>query len=355
MHLAAGPGGRVRSAGRTAVKILGCDPRGLPLGDLVELRRPARADTLPALRECAGASLRLTLRPPGPTVVPLGECAAARAGAGHDPRAGAGDPDAEPIRLVGVAAEAGDGGILLNLSFGIGLRDAVARWSLTMDDFAPTDLAAELLYLSEANAAALSEARDLAERLDRAHEAARREAATDPLTGLANRRALERTAERLGAEGLPFALLSIDLDRFKAVNDRWGHAAGDAVLTAIGRRLRQAARRDDLAARLGGDEFALLLRGDAPEERLLAIAADLIRAIEQPIPVPAAMPAAMPADDAGGAPVTAVTAVAQVSASVGVARSADHLFPSADALLRAADAPLYAAKHAGRGRALGCG
>jgi diguanylate cyclase (GGDEF)-like protein/PAS domain S-box-containing protein len=91
----------------------------------------------------------------------------------------------------------------------------------------------------------------------------RHEADTDPLTGLANRRALERTLgsalARAGARGRSVAVLVLDLDGFKAINDSHGHAAGDAALREVARRLRRCVRERDLVARLGGDEFVVLL------------------------------------------------------------------------------------------------
>jgi diguanylate cyclase (GGDEF)-like protein/PAS domain S-box-containing protein len=99
---------------------------------------------------------------------------------------------------------------------------------------------------------------------------ARHEADHDALTGLANRRALHRTLEaalaRADAQGSELAVLMVDLDGFKAVNDRFGHAAGDAALRQVAARLRQAVRGRDLVARIGGDEFVVLfpdVHGDA--------------------------------------------------------------------------------------------
>jgi diguanylate cyclase (GGDEF)-like protein/PAS domain S-box-containing protein len=98
------------------------------------------------------------------------------------------------------------------------------------------------------------------------HEARlRREALSDPSTGVANRRSLERSLlhelGRARAGHGPLAVLLVDVDRFKQVNDSLGHQAGDSVLTAVADRLRRAVRPTDLVARLGGDEFVLLCPG----------------------------------------------------------------------------------------------
>jgi diguanylate cyclase (GGDEF)-like protein len=94
-------------------------------------------------------------------------------------------------------------------------------------------------------------------------ELLRHDASTDPLTGLLNRRsyevALADAISRTRRYGWPFALVMIDLDHFKAVNDRHGHAAGDEALRSIGHEIRAVLRQGDVAARLGGDEFALLV------------------------------------------------------------------------------------------------
>lgn len=104
-------------------------------------------------------------------------------------------------------------------------------------------------------------------------QAERTAARLDHLTGLPNRRALEEYVARLTAEAMPCVVAVVDADRFKRVNDTWGHDAGDAVLKAIAQRLKSACRTErgpwpDLVARWGGEEFVLVMpqlpRGAAP-------------------------------------------------------------------------------------------
>lgn len=106
-----------------------------------------------------------------------------------------------------------------------------------------------------------SDARNRA--LKAANERIEKLARTDPLTGLPNRRVLAETLARemelARRTGRPLAVVMIDLDHFKRVNDRWGHDAGDRLLVAVGGLLGARLRQTDLAARLGGEEFALLL------------------------------------------------------------------------------------------------
>ncbi|MEV8506146.1 EAL domain-containing protein [Actinoplanes sp. NPDC051475] len=153
----------------------------------------------------------------------------------------------------------------------------------------------------------------------------------DALTDLANRslfeqktqEALDRTGE--GAETLSLAL--IDLDDFKAINDRLGHAVGDAMLVVVADRLREAVRTDDVVARLGGDEFGLLLRdlhSDEATEVLDRIAESLTR------------------------PVHALGYDLLVKASIGLAEMWPEASPQE--LLRRADLAMYAAKERGKGR-----
>lgn len=113
-----------------------------------------------------------------------------------------------------------------------------------------------------------------------------RAAHTDGLTGLPNRRQLEQQADGLlrrhTSDRVQLAVLFIDLDAFKLVNDRYGHAVGDALLILVGERLREAMRSGDLACRVGGDEFVCMLPGIRRADEVTAIAHKLHALIERP-------------------------------------------------------------------------
>ncbi|WP_146214680.1 GGDEF domain-containing protein [Azospirillum thermophilum] len=159
---------------------------------------------------------------------------------------------------------------------------------------------------------------------------------TDPLTGLANRRFFDAFVERCEAlppeERTPQAILCIDLDGFKPVNDRYGHAVGDAVLKAVASRLMRCVREVDQVVRFGGDEFAILLdMADQPdEEQALRVAERVVKALS--------------------VPVKAEGVELQIGCSVGIAvwPTDDRRF---DTVLRYADQALYSAKRRGRGQA----
>jgi diguanylate cyclase (GGDEF)-like protein len=159
------------------------------------------------------------------------------------------------------------------------------------------------------------------------------QAAHDPLTDLPNRtqaRALTVSALHRGRRaGTMTGLLFVDLDGFKAVNDRHGHASGDTVLRVIADRLRTTLRPGDVVCRLGGDEFVVLVEGVTAERDLVELAERLIGAVSRPI-------------RRSGTEL-------RVGASVGIALTQDAGI-DADALFAEADAAVYRAKERGRGR-----
>jgi diguanylate cyclase (GGDEF)-like protein/PAS domain S-box-containing protein len=112
-------------------------------------------------------------------------------------------------------------------------------------------------------------------------------ASYDSLTGLPNRHTfiaeLEHTLARARRNGETFALCFIDLDRFKAINDSLGHAAGDELLKALSSRLRTLLRESDVVARLGGDEFVVLLEGQADRQALTAVVGKMLAALSEPL------------------------------------------------------------------------
>ncbi len=159
------------------------------------------------------------------------------------------------------------------------------------------------------------------------------EAATqDPLTGLCNRRLLMRQLEHVlpaASPDHPSVLLYLDLDRFKSVNDRFGHAGGDAMLCEVAARLTHAIRESDLVARIAGDEFAILLSPGSTVPYAEQVARRVLAAFALPFSI-----------DGVSAP---------IGGSIGIASCPSHA-TGAPGLVRCADLALYQAKRAGRGR-----
>ena len=130
-------------------------------------------------------------------------------------------------------------------------------------------------------------------RLVRAELHQRTMAELDSLTGVYNRRGFDLALERAAATGEPYALILIDLDDFKRVNDEQGHPAGDAVLQSVARAAASVARQGDCVARIGGDEFALLAPGSGPSGVLR-----LLRDLREAVVPPATYAAALAPEDA---------------------------------------------------------
>lgn len=165
--------------------------------------------------------------------------------------------------------------------------------------------------------------------LERANAAALRTlAATDSLTGLLGRSGFAEVVSEAVSGQRDGALLYIDLDGFKAVNDRYGHGMGDALLTAVARRLSSGLRQGDTAARLGGDEFAVLLVRDGAHMSLADVAQRLVVQLSAPYFVRGM--------------------VVEVGASAGLAPIEPGLKP--EQLIARADKAMYDAKHHGRRR-----
>ncbi len=209
-----------------------------------------------------------------------------------------------------------------------GLRDGAPRWLLPFIGLAGAGISMLLATLTWLLMGRVAQARREQARL-------RLVALTDPLTGLPNRMLLQqRLAEvvaqcvRTGTQG---AVLFVDLDNFKFVNDSNGHHAGDAVLRVQARRLAGTVRAGDVVARLGGDEFCIVLRGagDSMEAEAVRVAERVIAVVSDPVEVEGR--------------------IAQMGASVGIAMIPRDGADTA-ALLRRADTAMYRAKLGGKQR-----
>ncbi|MET4071093.1 diguanylate cyclase (GGDEF)-like protein [Bradyrhizobium sp. S3.2.6] len=171
---------------------------------------------------------------------------------------------------------------------------------------------------------------DVTERI-RADERIAHMAHYDALTDLPNRVLMRGHLERRVAElaqGKPFAILYIDVDEFKGVNDSLGHEVGDELLRQVANRLRACASGNDLVARLGGDEFAIIRAGSCDQAGLTALAEQILASLRMPV-------------DCKGQEIA-------TDASIGVAIAPDH-GDNLDDLLKRADLAMYAAKSEGRG------
>jgi diguanylate cyclase (GGDEF)-like protein len=300
MHAQVTGSGHVTHAGPTLCKLLAVPPVGRRFLELFEMRRPHDPRTMADLLAAPDGRLQLSLR--------------------HGPR----------TSLKGQAVAAVDGGLLVDLSFGISVVEALSHHQLTASDFAPTDLTVEMLYLVEAKSAVMRESQKLNARLKDAKRAAEQQALSDKLTGLSNRRGMDEALARMLARGERFGLMHLDLDYFKDVNDSLGHAAGDHVLTVVAEVLREVTRGEDALARVGGDEFAVLIRETTDLGALSEMGRRLIAALERPIPWQGA--------------------ICRISGSVGITTTAHYRRPDADRMLSDADEALYASKRGGRGR-----
>lgn len=301
MHLILGPSGHILHAGPTLRKMrAGRGLTGQRFLDVFEVKRPRTLNSMSDLISKEPQKLRLKLRA------------------------------APHTSLKGVLVPAVDSGgmMIVNLSFGISILEGVRDYALTNADFAATDLAIEMLYLVEAKTAAMEASYNLNSKLQGAKIAAEEQAYTDTLTGLKNRRALDTVLTRLLRTKNSFAVMQIDLDYFKTVNDTLGHAAGDHVLQHVARIMVDETRSHDLVARVGGDEFTLVLPDVRDESTLRRVGRRIIERLEEPIPFEGTD--------------------CNISASIGTVWIQPGDSPTMEDLLSDADVALYASKHAGR-------
>jgi diguanylate cyclase (GGDEF)-like protein/PAS domain S-box-containing protein len=172
---------------------------------------------------------------------------------------------------------------------------------------------------------------DITERKALEHEL-QEMAHSDSLTGLVNRRFfyhhLELAVKRSRRRDSLFALMYLDLDKFKSINDQFGHVIGDGLLKAFAQRIKATVRETDVVGRLGGDEFALLLEDLGERKAAESVAAKLVQSMQAPFQIEAAK--------------------FEVSTSIGIAFFKTGM--AADEMVQSADQAMYRAKHAGRNR-----
>jgi diguanylate cyclase (GGDEF)-like protein len=245
------------------------------------------------------------------------------------------DPSLPPLGFVHEGEAVGEIGLLDRRGASATVRAAIPSRVVGIDEETFWELASashrfslNLLRMLATRMRAASQRIDDEQRAKRDLEL---EASTDPLTGLPNRRSMDsmlgHALVRARAQQLPLSVVMLDIDHFKRINDTLGHAAGDAVLRALGDGLRKGVRPSDSIARWGGEEFLLLLPGTRLDGAL--VVAERTRRAVRDILVP-------------GYPELRITA------SLGVA----GMLPQDDAesLVHRADSALYQAKHAGRDR-----
>ena len=302
LHAVIGLDGKITQAGPTLVKLFPSqDPVGQAFLDCFAITRPQGISDARQLRAFCGRPFHLRPRQ-GPSV---------------------------GLKGVIVQYPVGDVGMILNLSFGISAVDAVQTFALSGADFAPTDLTLDMLYLIEAKSAVMAASRRLNERLLEARTQAEKQAVTDALTGVENRRGLQQFMSWLIARRAHFAILHVDLDHFKKVNDTLGHDAGDLVLQNATHIMLDELRDRDLVARVGGDEFILVIESGATLEDVQRIGQRLI-------------------DRFAGMAIFGEHSLS-VGCSIGAVLSRQIDPPTLVDLLKAADIALYASKEAGRG------
>lgn len=235
---------------------------------------------------------------------------------------------ADVARLVEWVVVAGALCLLIALVIGMRLFGRVA------DDVRGLSNAVKRVGQGDITSSFVTDRRDEVGELARNFSHMRQELFTDRLTGVANRSALQHVLTQLTAQPsagtpvTPFALLFLDLNLFKSLNDQWGHDNGDRALTEVAQRLRQHVRTDDHVARLGGDEFVVVLRGVDRLEVAEATSAKLVTLIRAPLTTLQGIPDGV---------------VVHLGASIGIA-----LYPNdaqdVQSLLKHADQQMYAKK-----------
>lgn len=301
-------------------------------------RKPAKiaiiAPTLGQARNCAAAMTRAAPKARRPQTVIL-DFQGSLAGLGSAPDFDAVLLLAEPEReeaALNLLSDLRSRGAACGAGLIIGLTGHQPTFSARAFDLGADDVVSDLTGPAELalRAERLAHSKQHRDALRKKVRDGLRMAITDPLTGVNNRRYATQRLTQICESGAPFAVLMLDLDHFKRINDIHGHGVGDKVLATIARALRNNLRESDLLARIGGEEFLVALPGAVPEQAV-ATAERLRRVIDR---------IRLVAPETGAA--------VRVTASIGLTHSVDALGQSVEALLACADRALYKAKLDGR-------
>ena len=304
LHIVINDAGWITSAGHTLKAMTALDLAGERFDALIRIERPRSMTSCAELADRIGEKLALSMP--------------------------AKDGGRVQLRGVPVPLAGPGGGYFIDLTFGAALSETVQRFELTGYDFKPNDASIDMFFAMQTQQALLEDSNRLAKELSAAKTEAEKMAYLDPVTGLGNRRAVEQWLKEFAIwqdRGAEAAVLHVDLDKFKKVNDTYGHAMGDVVLQRIADVLGAAAGQDDLAVRLGGDEFALWISKAPPPDALEALGRGLV--------------------DGMTAPITHGHRTMQVGASIGIVRFDPVEQDGPEDLLKESDIALYEAKRVG--------
>ena len=319
-------------------RIIVARPDGLTLANINARPDPIPEATLRALEQADGASVRYVAADGVPVLGVLVSVSGADWMAVAEIPAATAYADIRRLRNTTILLVVVLLGVVGSLAYGLGLLVVLPleRLSHAADRVAGGDLDVAVPVSGGGEVAQLTGVfNDMVRRLREGRSELERLSVTDELTGLPNRRHLddetERELVRHERHKRALAVLMLDVDRFKALNDTHGHPAGDAVLRQLAQILRETTRKGDIVARFGGEEFMVILP-ETPAAGALHLAEKIRAAIEAHT---------FALDDQGG--------TVRVTASFGLARFPEH-GRSMEALTAAADQALYRSKQSGRNR-----
>lgn len=305
LHVCVDAEGKISSAGPTMQRIFRRSLVGTGFFDVFTVKKPRNVVDPHSLQAAVGMKLAVSAQPDA--------------------------EDPVQFRCVAVAGDGAAPELMIDFSLGIDMISAFDRFQISGADFKPNDVSVDLFFTFQTQKALLLDSQRMAAELAKAKQEAEEKAVIDMVTGIGNRRALhDRLDAMLQGEdpNAEHALLHIDLDKFKPINDVFGHAVGDAVLQHTAAALKEIGGPGDFPARIGGDEFALVLAQRPDDRALQSLADQVIASISRPI--------------------RKGENTCQVGASIGVVKFGPGTAANADRLLVNSDIALYASKDAGQ-------